>query len=714
MLLAQVVCFAVFFALLLKKAEDEDPAEEESLDLPDDRVGGTYKSLALDQPPCLLAFLQGILGSMELPTGMWVALLMWVHASWGVPEPPCLLAEGGAICYYLVQLPLPFLAAQAWCQRHGAHLLPLWDRQAKEALQSHLEDGSKSWIGPSTWVPQEQEQRHPAGASAAIAARCQALVQVGDQFWARRMGCFQRLFFICQAGPNGKQPSPSKGTSTQQGTTGTMVELDLLVGGTEIHISHLSAPVQIFLPQALAAEDWGPTVSVSPGKSLLLTVEGRWAGGSLGVHASTRPQQPLGLFLLQWDQQLLEPSFINPGGYSWLVGPEVLLAPGGTPRFLLVPLNLSAGSPDVSIRLSAYGTQCLSWHQPSAEWREDGCAQVEVFGRRFQNPLGMAAGFDKDGEAVDGLFRLGFGFVEVGTVTPQPQEGNPRPRVFRLTEDRAIVNRYGFNSQGHAAVGRRLQARQKAQRSLSEAGLLLGINLGKNKYSADASADYVAGVRALGPLADYLVVNVSSPNTAGLRALQGKAELRLLLTKAGPWLGVRLAFPCQLLFGGSVEGETWPPLDLWSPCPFPLQVLAERDALAVESKPAVLVKIAPDLTAQEKQDIASVVCELGVDGLVVTNTTVSRPSTLHGAFRDEAGGLSGPPLRPLSTQMVREMYALTQGCVPIIGVGGICSGQDALEKIRAGASLVQLYTALTYQGPPVVRTVKQELEALLR
>ncbi|XP_042293455.1 dihydroorotate dehydrogenase (quinone), mitochondrial isoform X3 [Sceloporus undulatus] len=300
--------------------------------------------------------------------------------------------------------------------------------------------------------------------------------------------------------------------------------------------------------------------------------------------------------------------------------------------------------------------------------------QVEAFGRRFRNPLGLAAGFDKDGEAVDGLFRLGFGFVEVGTVTPRPQEGNPRPRVFRLAQDRAIINRYGFNSQGHAAVGQRLKARQEAQRSLSEAGLPLGINLGKNKASADAVVDYVAGVRALGPLADYLVVNVSSPNTAGLRALQGKAELRLLLTK----------------------------------------VLAERDALAVEPKPAVLVKIAPDLTAQEKRDIASVVCELGVDGLVVTNTTVSRPDTLRGAFRDEAGGLSGPPLRPLSTQTVREMYALTQGRVPIIGVGGICSGKDALEKIRAGASLVQLYTALTYQGPPVVRTVKQELEALLR
>ncbi|XP_042293443.1 polycystic kidney disease protein 1-like 2 isoform X3 [Sceloporus undulatus] len=162
-------------------------------------------------------------------------------------------------------------------------------------------------------------------------------------------------------------------TSTQHVVTGTVLELDLLVGNTEIHVGHLSTPVQIFLPQALASEDWGPTVSVSPGKSLLLTVEGRWAGGSLGIQASTRPQQPLGLFLLQWDQQLLQPSAIDPGGYSWLVGSEVLLAPGGAPRFLLVPLNLSTGSSEVSIHLSAYGTQCLSWHQPSAQWREDGC-----------------------------------------------------------------------------------------------------------------------------------------------------------------------------------------------------------------------------------------------------------------------------------------------------------------------------------------------------
>ncbi|KAM6118133.1 dihydroorotate dehydrogenase (quinone), mitochondrial [Pterocles gutturalis] len=300
--------------------------------------------------------------------------------------------------------------------------------------------------------------------------------------------------------------------------------------------------------------------------------------------------------------------------------------------------------------------------------------EVRVLGQRFRNPVGLAAGFDKQGEAVDGLYKMGFGFVEVGTVTPKPQEGNPRPRVFRLAEDEAIINRYGFNSHGHVAVERRLQARRETQLRLTGAGMPLGVNLGKNKSSADAAADYVAGVQMLGPLADYLVVNVSSPNTPGLRDLQGQAELRDLLAK----------------------------------------VLAERDALPSERRPAVLVKIAPDLTQQDKRDIASVVCELGVDGLIVSNTTVSRPSSLRSPQRTEPGGLSGKPLRELSTQTIREMYCLTRGQVPIVGVGGVSSGRDALEKIRAGASLVQMYTALVYHGPTVVGAVKRELEELLR
>ncbi|XP_075365426.1 dihydroorotate dehydrogenase (quinone), mitochondrial [Mycteria americana] len=358
------------------------------------------------------------------------------------------------------------------------------------------------------------------------------------------------------------------------------------------------------------------------------------------------------------------------GGCGLLLGSalaaddERLYAAAVMPALRALPPEAAHG---LALRAAAFGLL------PPA--RPDGPAlEVRVLGQRFRNPVGLAAGFDKQGEAVDGLYKMGFGFVEVGTVTPKPQEGNPRPRVFRLVEDEAVINRYGFNSHGHVAVERRLRARQETQLRLTGAGMPLGVNLGKNKSSTDAAADYVAGVRTLGPLADYLVVNVSSPNTPGLRDLQGKAELRDLLTK----------------------------------------VLAERDALPCERKPAVLVKIAPDLTAQDKQDIASIVCELGVDGLIVSNTTVSRPSSLRSRQRTEPGGLSGKPLRELSTQTIREMYSLTRGRVPIVGVGGVSSGRDALEKIRAGASLVQMYTALVYHGPPVVGAVKRELEELLR
>ncbi|XP_043562665.1 dihydroorotate dehydrogenase (quinone), mitochondrial isoform X2 [Chiloscyllium plagiosum] len=311
---------------------------------------------------------------------------------------------------------------------------------------------------------------------------------------------------------------------------------------------------------------------------------------------------------------------------------------------------------------------------PWAKCRDSTSLEVTVFGQKFKNPVGIAAGFDKHGEAVDGLYRLGFGFVEVGSVTPQPQDGNPKPRVFRLASDQAVINRYGFNSHGSIAVQQRLQARSETQEQLTKVGRPLGINLGKNKLSQDAAADYVKGVQQLGPLADYLVVNLSSPNTPGLRALQSKKELRTLLEK----------------------------------------VLKERDSLTVNRKPAILLKIAPDLTAQDKKDIAGVVMELGVDGLIVTNTTVSRPQSLQDPQQAQSGGLSGAPLKEMSTQTVNEMYSLTKGRIPIIGVGGISNGADALQKIRAGATLIQLYTAFVYQGPPVVNKIKRELEQLLK
>nr|XP_057945726.1 dihydroorotate dehydrogenase (quinone), mitochondrial [Doryrhamphus excisus] len=311
---------------------------------------------------------------------------------------------------------------------------------------------------------------------------------------------------------------------------------------------------------------------------------------------------------------------------------------------------------------------------PLNRYQDPKSLEVNVLGLKFKNPVGIAAGFDKHGEAVDGLYKMGFGFVEVGTITPKPQEGNPKPRVFRLAADHAVINRYGFNSCGLLEAQQRLKVRQAAQQEQTKVGLPLGINLGKNKQSQDAKADYSQGMRVLGPLADYLVVNVSSPNTPGLRSLQGKAELHQLL--------------CT--------------------------VLKERDGLQGEHKPPVLVKIAPDLTTQDKKDIADVVIELGVDGLMVSNTTVCRPEMLQDPHRCEAGGLSGRPLKDIATNAVREMYSLTKGKVAIIGIGGVASGQDAMEKIRAGASLVQIYTAFTYQGPPVVTKIKRELEHILK
>lgn len=292
-----------------------------------------------------------------------------------------------------------------------------------------------------------------------------------------------------------------------------------------------------------------------------------------------------------------------------------------------------------------------------------------VFGREFSNPVGLAAGFDKDGEGVRGLTKIGFGFIEIGSVTPEPQPGNPKPRVFRLKEDKAVINRYGFNSEGHEAVYNRLKDRVTEQDNC-----LLGINLGKNKSSTDPISDYTQGVEKFSRLADYLVVNISSPNTPGLRDLQGKQKLQNLLDK----------------------------------------VIERRDEMEVR-KP-LLVKIAPDLTDRDKEDIAAVVTSRKgyVNGLIISNTTVRRPPSLKNPNKTEEGGLSGPPVRDMSTKTIADMYRLTNGSIPIIGVGGVSSGQEAYKKIRSGASLVQLYTALVYEGPPVVKKIKRELEELLR
>ncbi len=297
---------------------------------------------------------------------------------------------------------------------------------------------------------------------------------------------------------------------------------------------------------------------------------------------------------------------------------------------------------------------------------DDEVLRIRLWGLDVPNPVGLAAGFDKNAEMVDAMARLGFGFVEVGTVTPRPQPGNPRPRLFRLPADRAVVNRMGFNNDGAAAVAARLAGRRPA------VPVVVGVNLGKNKTSTDAAADYAAGVDALAGVADYLVVNVSSPNTPGLRALQGRAALADLLDA----------------------------------------VLTARDR-AGGRRPPLLLKIAPDLTDEDKADIAEVALTAGLDGLIATNTTIERPPSLADPRRGEAGGLSGRPLREMATRVLAEMYGLTGGRLPLIGVGGIASGADAYARIRAGASLVQLYTALVYEGPGLVNRIKRELAQCL-
>ncbi len=305
----------------------------------------------------------------------------------------------------------------------------------------------------------------------------------------------------------------------------------------------------------------------------------------------------------------------------------------------------------------------LGPRRPAAD---DPILASRLWGLDFANPVGLAAGFDNDAGVMAASLALGFGFVEVGSVTPRPQPGNPRPRLFRLAEDEAVINRLGFNSAGAEAVARRLA---RYRRGGAPPGPI-GVNLGVNRDSRDRAADYARGAAALAGLADYLVVNVSSPNTPGLRALQGRDELAKLLD------AVRRALPPRA--------------------------------------PPLLLKIAPDLTAEDKRDIAEAANAGAVDGLIVSNTTIARPQGLQGRRAGEAGGLSGRPLMALSTEVLADMYRLTQGRVPIVGTGGVASGRDAYAKVRAGASLVQLYTALVYRGPGLVARIKAELAALLR
>lgn len=298
---------------------------------------------------------------------------------------------------------------------------------------------------------------------------------------------------------------------------------------------------------------------------------------------------------------------------------------------------------------------------PRAPTPDDPCLAVPAFGLDFPNPVGLAAGFDKDAEVPDAMLVLGFGFVEVGTLTPQPQPGNPRPRAFRLVEDRGVINRYGFNSLGHAPALERLNRR--AQRGV------VGVNIGANKDADDRIADYVAGVRAFSSVASYFTINVSSPNTPGLRDLQEPAALAELLART----------------------------------------LEARDA--AETRRPLLLKIAPDLTLAQLDGIVRVARDSRIDGMIVSNTTISRPATLHSPLAKESGGLSGAPLADLATRMLAQTFLRVEKQFPLIGVGGIDSAETALARIEAGATLLQLYSALVYEGPGLAQRIKQGLVA---
>ncbi len=296
---------------------------------------------------------------------------------------------------------------------------------------------------------------------------------------------------------------------------------------------------------------------------------------------------------------------------------------------------------------------------------EDPKLHQHIWGLDFINPIGLAAGFDKNAEVVMPLINIGFGFVEAGTVTPRPQNGNKKPRVFRLNQDKAIINNLGFNNIGMESVAKKLE---KINLNLISNGVI-GINIGKNKETSDAVSDYCNALDRLGPLAHYVAINVSSPNTPGLRNLQYRGQIEYLFKSLN-------------------------------------NIKNKNENL---SNKALLLKIAPDLNDEQLRDIALMSLALGVDGIIISNSTLDRPKTLLSERKNEIGGLSGRPLFINSTIILKKMYNLTNGQIPLIGVGGISSGIDCYEKIKSGASLVQLYTSLIYQGPSVIKKIKNEL-----
>jgi dihydroorotate dehydrogenase len=353
---------------------------------------------------------------------------------------------------------------------------------------------------------------------------------------------------------------------------------------------------------------------------------------------------------------------------------------------LSLPLLRLLGAEDAH-RATIAALKLMPRRQPQTD---DSHLAVHAFGLDFPNPLGLAAGFDKNAEVPDAMLGFGFGFVEVGTLTPRAQPGNPRPRAFRLLEDRGVVNRYGFNNDGHAPahelLSRRLSvvdahgddARERRHygagrvRADHDTGVV-GVNVGANKDAVDRVSDYVAGVQAFADVASYFTINVSSPNTPGLRDLQEPEALSELLAR----------------------------------------VIEARDA--APARRPVLLKIAPDLSLDQLDGVVRVARKRRIDGMIVSNTTVSRPATLRSQLATEAGGLSGKPLFPLSTNMLAQTYLRVERQFPLIGAGGVDSAETALAKIEAGATLVQFYSSLVYHGPALVSRIKQGLlETLAR
>ena len=308
---------------------------------------------------------------------------------------------------------------------------------------------------------------------------------------------------------------------------------------------------------------------------------------------------------------------------------------------------------------------------PCASAVRDPALEQTLWDLKFPNPVGLSAGFDKKAEVIGPMFKFGFGFVETGTVTPKPQDGNPKPRVFRDPRNNAVINRMGMPGYGVNAYKDNIE---KFLASGDRPPGVIGINIGMNKDQTDPVKDYAVLIKMLAPMADYLTVNVSSPNTPGLRNLQEKEPLLELVDA----------------------------------------MRSERQKACRKNPPPILIKLAPDLTQEQQEELAETALEAKFDGLILTNTTLERPDHLSDGFRDEQGGLSGQPLTEKSTQVIHNFYALTKGKIPIIGVGGISNGQQAYDKIKAGASLVQLYTALIYEGPTVVSKINKELLALLK